>query len=130
MKRALINHPITRSFWGDGAHKWAYSPLDVLSGGLLLIWNADRVKVHDVVKGSFSISVLYNMAGSDDYWVCCMAYGPCGPNGKAAFWREIRDVQAVWSSPIVIFGDFNAVCAPGIKMVVRYAKERFVILML
>lgn len=52
---------------------------------------------------------LCNLVWSNDRWACCNVYGPCGSEGKVAFWQKIIHVGNYWGSPVVVFGDFNVV---------------------
>lgn len=50
-KRSMVNITMARSFWGNQPHKWGFLHFSGMSRGLLLFWNADIVRVHDILKG-------------------------------------------------------------------------------
>lgn len=108
IKRSMVSFATSRLFWGNQSHKWVFIPTSGLSGGLLLLWNADTVRVHDILQGTFSVSILCSTVGSDLKWVCCNVYGPYEPRDKVKFWNEIRDAGTIWGVPWIVFGDFNA----------------------
>lgn len=91
-KRNFVSSAMARSLWGNSPHKWIFSPSDGSSGGLILLWNPDIVKVIDILKGRFSLSSLCCLEGSSDLWVYCTVYGPCGMRDKLLFWQELWDI--------------------------------------
>lgn len=63
-KRCEVGVTTARSLWGSQAYKWIALPANVLSGGLLLMWNTDLLTVHDSIIGRYSLFILCSVAGS------------------------------------------------------------------
>lgn len=110
-KRSFVNFSTARELWGTNPHKWSFLPSIGASGGLVLIWDADRVEFSEVLIRKFSISLLCNLVVSNVQWVITNAYGPCLTKEKTEFWKELFEVGLHWNVPWLLFGDFNAVRA-------------------
>lgn len=76
-KREVVDFVTARSLWGNKPHKWIFLPSRGASGGLLLLWDAEAINVVDILKGSFSLSILCSLVGSLNSWACTVVYGPC-----------------------------------------------------
>lgn len=50
-KRNSISITVARFLWGDGAHNYVVVPANGASGGITLMWDVDKVKVHEVARG-------------------------------------------------------------------------------
>ncbi|XP_026378383.1 uncharacterized protein LOC113272800 [Papaver somniferum] len=79
------------------------------SGGLLTIWNTNKLIRDD---GRMSKNIIYNLftQNTDGFkWVICNMYSPCEYNERALFWSDLDEVRHWWSGPICYAGDVNAV---------------------
>lgn len=84
-----------------------FSPANGRSGGLLILWNTDMLDFHDTISGTFSLSILFSLRGSDSKWAVT------DPRQKANFWKEIANVGRQWGVPWLLCGDFNAIRSQG-----------------
>lgn len=81
----MVSITMALSLWGDNAHKWTFVLFIGPSGGLILLWDSDRVIVGDILKGKLSVSVLCSLVGFNEEWACSTVYRPCAPSEKLAF---------------------------------------------
>lgn len=44
--------------WGNGNINWLHLSAEGNSGGLLVVWDGDRIEVEDSWEGLFSVSIL------------------------------------------------------------------------
>lgn len=92
-KEEYISITIARLVWGNQPHKWSFVPANGASRGIALLWDCDRLEVHEILKGMFTFSVLCNVVGEIEGWVCSCVYGPRNPNQKADFWNELEAIN-------------------------------------
>lgn len=64
--------------------EWVGLDSDGASGGVLVMWDSLRVSVVEVVKGQFSISILFHSENGEPRWISGI-YGPSRPRGGRAF---------------------------------------------
>lgn len=108
-KREFFGVKLARFFWGTGAFRVACLAANGSSGGLVLLWDPDRLEVTEILRGKFSISVRCHLKGNDWEMVCTNVYGPSNNVDKVEFWNDLSQVKGYWQLPTLFFGDFNAV---------------------
>lgn len=108
-KRSSISTSVARCLWGNGAHNFVEVPAIGASGVIFLVWDVDKVNVHDIVRGTYSVSLLVSLVGTDSKWACTILYGPCDGRKKNSFWQELGDSVALWGVPWIGVGDFNSI---------------------
>ncbi|XP_026428108.1 uncharacterized protein LOC113323977 [Papaver somniferum] len=78
------------------------------SGGLLSIWNKNKVVKENERMGINNITTVFTSKLKGDKWAVCNLYSPCGYNERADFWNELK-VRNWWKGPICFAGDMNDV---------------------
>lgn len=92
-KQSLMNYYIAHELWGITSYNWSCFPSLGASGGLILMWDADRLSIsEDLLRKSY-FSLLCNLVGSDVQWVVTNACGLCLVKDKAEFWKELTEVR-------------------------------------
>lgn len=84
-KRSVVNSSVVRALWGSHPHNWIHIPSVGASGGVILVWDTNKVLVHECARGKFSVSVLASLVGSNEKWACTTLYGPCLANDQFNF---------------------------------------------
>ncbi|XP_026459319.1 uncharacterized protein LOC113359979 [Papaver somniferum] len=110
----LQRHQV-KQIWGAKNFDWV--ALDSLgqSGGILMIWNNNKVVMIESLLGAFSISIRCKYINDDFVWLLTSVYGPVLNFEKDQFWEELGDIRYLWNDPWVLSGDFN---------ITRFASER------
>ena len=73
------------SIWMVRNKEWAAFPASGASGGILIIWDSNKLRSEEVVIGSFSISVKFALDGCRPLWLSAV-YGPNSPLGRIFGW--------------------------------------------
>lgn len=111
MSERLINF-----LWGNHNKKWCDLPARAAAGGIVVIWDSDKLEVLDSHVGSYSVSILCKTTGIPGCWAFTSVYGPVQHADKERFWEELNNVWKAWTCPWILAGDFNGV---------RQRSERF-----
>lgn len=81
-KHNNISVTVARYLWGNGAHNFVVIPAVGASGGIVLLSDVDKITVHEIARGTHSVSLLVSLVGSDSKWACITLYGPCDVRKK------------------------------------------------
>lgn len=84
-KEGYYKFAIARAMWGNLPDNLTFVLADGASDGITLLWDTNCIKVVDILKGRFSISVLSRASGSSEVWVCSTIYGPCSSQEKPLY---------------------------------------------
>ncbi|XP_026410101.1 uncharacterized protein LOC113305236 [Papaver somniferum] len=109
------NDAIVRSIWGPGCMDWRALDSIVRSGGILIIWNPNKLMLENYIIGSYTVNIQFKNCFDNFVWLLSGAYGPCSAVERRVMWRELKLMYNIWELPWCLCGDFNEV---------RYMRER------
>lgn len=102
--------PFVASFLGGQRLKsFAERPANGTKGGILLLWNADSIKVDSISTGTFFISAMITLVNSTTSFKLTSVYGPTRSNLKDAFFQELLCQKSQQGTRWLVTGDFNQV---------------------
>ena len=96
------------SIWMVRNKDWAILPACEASGGILIIWDSNKLHSEEVVIGSFSVSVKFALDGCGPLWLSAV-YGPNSPLLRKDFWVELLDIFGLSFPLWCVGGDFNVI---------------------
>lgn len=96
-----------KQFWGGNNFDWVALDSNGNSGGIIVVWNTNKVVVTESLLGAFSVSIRCRFISENFNWLLTTVYGPVLNNEKNQFWAELRDIRTIWEEPWVLCGDFN-----------------------
>lgn len=97
------------------------------SGGLIVIWDNNRLEVEDQHVGSFPITLVYKVKGSTDRWLFTSLWANT-IKGKFSFWEELDNIGRAWVLPWLIAGVFNAIKKKVKRTSSKVSRENFLYL--
>lgn len=100
---------MVKEVWGLRPCEWLMLPSWGASGGILLIWDPNKVDVLDHDIGAYSISPKCKLKRTADEWVFVGVYGPFVRSEADDFLWELDVVNAHRGLPWCIGGDFNLI---------------------
>ena len=96
------------SIWMVKNKDWAALPACGALGGILIIWDSNKLRSEEVVIGSFSVSVKFALDGCRPLWLS-VVYGPNSPLLRKDFWVELLDIFSLSFLLWCVGGDFNVI---------------------
>ena len=78
-----------------------------LSGGLWLLWNADKVSVEELAKIEQEIHVEVKVRASNLSWIFSAIYASPRKEDRYILWNNLSKVAELHNKPWVMAGDFN-----------------------
>ncbi|XP_026384963.1 uncharacterized protein LOC113280568 [Papaver somniferum] len=100
---------IVKQIWGSDSMEWRALDSMGRSGGILIIWNPNKVSIVDFIIGTFSINIHFVNNSDNFHWLLSGVYGPRDTNERKRLWKELTIMKAIWCLPWVVAGDFNTV---------------------
>ncbi|XP_030940291.1 uncharacterized protein LOC115965260 [Quercus lobata] len=85
------------------------------AGGLWLLWNSDRVQVHQLAMSEQEIHVLVKVLPSNFEFICTTVYASPRFQERCVLWNNLKNVANLHDKPWIIAGDFNEVLVEGDK---------------
>ena len=76
-KKVKCNKRFVGSVWTVRNKDWATLPACGASSGILIIWDSKKLR-SEVVIGSFSVSIKFDLVGCGPLWISAV-YGPNSP---------------------------------------------------
>ena len=98
--------------------QFAQRPANGTRGGILMLWDETKVQATDVVQGTFTLSSLFSIIGSDVSFKLTTVYGPTRGNLKDAFFAELVAAKPPSGTRWLVTGDFNQIYRADRKSVV------------
>ena len=92
---------------------WKTLNVEGSAGGVLLLWDNNRISLVDSVVGSFSVTCLFKMPENGFLWAFSGVYGPTNNSFRESFWEELGSIKGLWDCPWCVGGDFNEVLFPN-----------------
>lgn len=93
-KNEQITRSMVKEVWGRDSNYWVALPSRGASGGILMIWNKNRIEMLEHEVGAFSISIRCRMVDDVVEWVFSGVYGPVLEEEVDDFFGELDDVKA------------------------------------
>lgn len=112
-KRELFDDNYLKNFFPRALDKFAFSPSDGTSGGLIVIWNSARYSGQLVHSNAYSITLKMECCLSGKSFHLTNIYGPCTPDGKVDFINWLYNVDTERFEDWVLAGDFNLIRSPN-----------------
>lgn len=88
-------------------YKFAYSPSEGASGGILDVWNSSLLLGTLVHNLSFALTVSFTSIHSAEAWTLTTVYGPCQDQLRDDFITWLHDIDIPDNSNWLFLGDFN-----------------------
>ena len=73
-KKVECDRRFVGNVWTVRNKEWAALPTCRASGGILIIWDSNKLRSEEVVIGSFSVSVKFSLDGCGPLWLSAV-YG-------------------------------------------------------
>ncbi|RVW70180.1 hypothetical protein CK203_057138 [Vitis vinifera] len=106
-KKVKCNKRFVGSVWTVRNKDWATLPACGASSGILIIWDSKKLR-SEVVIGSFSVSIKFDLVGCGPLWISAV-YGPNSPSLRKEFWVELLDIFGLSFPLWCVGGDFNVI---------------------
>ena len=74
----------------------------------MIIWDSKKLRSEEVVLGSFSVSVKFDLDGCGPLWISAV-YGPNSPSLRKNFSVELLDIFGLSFPLWCVGGDFNVI---------------------
>ncbi|XP_026416451.1 uncharacterized protein LOC113311871 [Papaver somniferum] len=100
---------IVRQIWGPNLVEWIALALIGRSGGVLVLWNPNKIQMVDHIVGTFSVNICFKNCIDNFQRLFSGVYGPCSVVERRRVWKELQIMNVIWSLPWCICGDFNEV---------------------
>ena len=83
-KKVECDRRFVGSVWTFRNMEWAALPMCGASGGIFIIWDSKKLHSEEVVIGSFSVSVKFDLVGCGSFWISTV-YDPNSPSLRKDF---------------------------------------------
>jgi hypothetical protein len=111
-KRATFDLSYLKNFCPIRFSKFAFSPSDGASGGLLTAWNGNLFSGTIIDSNRFALTVKLTSLQSGQEWFLTNIYGPCSAIGKAEFTSWLYNYDASGYDLWMVVDDFNLIRSP------------------
>lgn len=108
-----VNQQVINNLWKKGRVDWVHLPVVRTVGDILLMWDCDKMKCKEVVKGRVSISCLFKWSGRGNDWAFSRIYCRGSRKERNCLWDELMNCKVKWGDRWVIGGDFNIILNKG-----------------
>ena len=83
-KKEKCDRRFVGSVWTVRNKDWAAIPACGASGGILIIWDSKKLHSEEVVIGSFSVPIKFDLVGCGSFWISAV-YDPNSPSLRKDF---------------------------------------------
>ena len=108
IKKEKWDRKFVGSVWTVKNKEWVALPACGASGGILIIWDSKKLSSEEVVIGSFSVSIKFDLVGCGPLWISAV-YGPNSPSLGKEFWVELLYIFGLSFPLWCVGGDFNVI---------------------
>ncbi|KAJ1266847.1 hypothetical protein BS78_07G010400 [Paspalum vaginatum] len=105
-KRSSFDHSYIRKLAPKRFDKFAFSPSEGASGGILVGWNSSIFTGEVTHTKKFAISVKFTSVHDNSNWILTTVYGPCQGEERDNFVNWMNDIQ-IGGANWMFVGDFN-----------------------
>ena len=106
-KRDHFDHSFIRKLASKCFNKYAFSPSDGASGGIVMGWNSSVFKGEVVQINKFSITVNFSSTHNGQILTLTTVHGPCQGPDRDEFVQWLNNLHFVEDDNWMIMGDFN-----------------------
>ena len=85
------------------------------AGGLWLLWNSDRVQIHQLATSEQEIHVLVKVIPTNFEFICTAVYASPRFQERSVLWNNLKNAANLHDKSWIIAGDFNEVLGEGDK---------------
>lgn len=86
------------------------------AGGIILIWDAHRLKVLDSWVGRFFVAAVFKDLDQWHQWLISNIYGPMQQARREEFWDELNKWRGRWNGAWCVGVDWNAIRFPSERL--------------
>ena len=101
------------SIWKDSQIKWASSPSQGNSGGIVSLWDSSFFQLELLESEKHWIAISGHIPSIDLKCSLINIYCPCTIDERASVWQSIAEYQRSSQLPCLILGDYNEVLDPS-----------------
>jgi len=105
-KRSNFDHSYIKKLAPKRFNKFAFSPSDGASGGILIGWISSIFSGEVLQINKFSVTVQFSSAHNGQIWKLTTVYGPCHGPERDVFVQWLNNLQ-IEVDNWMILGDFN-----------------------
>jgi exonuclease III len=106
-KRDHFDHSYIKKLAPKRFDKFAYSPSEGASGGILMGWNGSIFTGEIIQINKFAVTVQFTSTHSGQIWTLSTVYGPCQGPARDDFVQWLNNLQIDDDVNWMIMGDFN-----------------------
>jgi exonuclease III len=106
-KRDHFEHSFIRKLAPKRFNKFAFSPSDGASGGILMGWNGSIFNGEVAQINKFSVTVNFSSVHNGQKWTLTTVYGPCQGPDRDDFVHWLNSLHIDEEHNWMIVGDFN-----------------------
>jgi hypothetical protein len=107
-KLETVSRYVVSESFGLRFHEFVYLPAVGTTGGVVVAWCSEDVRVLSSRVDGFSVSIQMETSSGEQWWLTAV-YGPTVEARKPAFFDELRALRAAINGPWAITGDFNLI---------------------
>lgn len=111
-KSRVMSEELVEDVWGCQTSSCLVLPSFGAFGGILIIWDDNKIEMMEHEIGAFSISIKCKFRLFAEEWMFVRVYGPPKQGEVVDFMVELDDIKGRWNLPWCIGGDFNMVRCP------------------
>ena len=105
-KREHFEHSYIKKFAPNRFDKFAFSPSQGASGGILVGWNSSIFSGQVLEINNFAVTILFTTRHNNEPWKLSSVYGPCDGEERQMFVDWLNELQ-IEEENWMIMGDFN-----------------------
>ena len=98
-----------RSITGSSRWRWEFVGSIGASGGIIVLWNPNKLLVSDSIKGVYSLSLICTNPIDQFKWCLTGVYGPNHSSLRSQFWSELKNIKLAVKLPWCLGRDFNVI---------------------
>ncbi|XP_062099812.1 uncharacterized protein LOC133805659 [Humulus lupulus] len=102
-----VKHEKIHEVFGNNCHNWDYFSSSIISGRILIIWQAKFVQVDILFEDPQLVHCRVKVNGQKDMFLATVVYGSNSMVDRKSLWDNLANIGHP-NCPWIIFGDFNA----------------------
>jgi len=109
VKMERVDTMLARLVWGNSRFEWAYSPAKGASGGVLSMWDKEKLKVSWSIIEEYFVLVEGVWLHSKLNVMIINIYAPQEVSSKKELWQKLLGFIGSRRGEVLLMGDFNTV---------------------